>query len=209
MLSEITEQWAQLFSLYRLLAIIAGSVVIGWLLFNAVRYRAAKDAKDPADAPTPGRIPPERGRMGAVWILTGLVGGILLTLTFGTINTVNLILTPPRRPAMTVEVHGFQWGWKFIYPNGKETLGELRLPAGIPVLFKVTSDDVFHKFHLIEFKYGLDAIPGRFNDVWFSTDMVGTYTIQCYELCGAGHSNMRSKLIIMPSSDFEQWYGGS
>jgi cytochrome c oxidase subunit 2 len=207
-MSEITAQWFQLFNLYALLGTVAGVVVIGLLLFNIVRYRARDGVNDPPDAPTPGRIPPERGRIGAVWILTGLVGGILLTLTFGTINTVNLILTPPRKPAMTVEVHGFQWGWKFIYPNGKETVGELRLPAGTPVLFKVTSDDVFHKFHLIEFKYGVDALPGRFNEVWFSTDMVGTYTIQCFELCGAGHSNMKSRLVIMHPSEFQKWYGG-
>jgi len=207
-MSEITAQWFQLFNLYALLGTLAGVVVIGMLLFLTVKFRAKDGANDPADAPKPGRIPPERGRIEAVWILTGLVGSILLTLTFGTIKTVDLIHTPPKEPAMTVEVHGFQWGWKFVYPNGKTTVNEVRLPAGTLVIFKVTSDDVFHKFHLIEFKYGVDAIPGRFNEIWFSADKIGTYTIQCYELCGAGHSNMRSRLVIMPPSEFQQWYGG-
>ena len=29
------------------------------------RYRATDGVKDPADAPQPGRIPPERGKIGA------------------------------------------------------------------------------------------------------------------------------------------------
>jgi cytochrome c oxidase subunit 2 len=37
---------------------------------------------------------------------------------------------------------------------------------------------------------------------------VGTYTIQCFELCGAGHSNMKSRLVIMHPSEFQKWYGG-
>jgi cytochrome c oxidase subunit 2 len=33
----------------------------------------------------------------------------------------------------------------------------------------------------------------------------GTYEIACAELCGLGHSQMRSVLIVMPPNEYEQW----
>ncbi|MFB6187976.1 MAG: cytochrome c oxidase subunit II, partial [Halobacteriaceae archaeon] len=31
----------------------------------------------------------------------------------------------------------------------------------------------------------------------------------CYELCGVGHSYMNAKVVVMPKSEFQQWYHNS
>ncbi|MDJ0269182.1 MAG: cytochrome c oxidase subunit II [Aigarchaeota archaeon] len=207
-LSPVTAQWQELFNLYLTIGTIVGTFVIALLIYNIIRYRHKPGSPEPADAPTPGKIPAERGTIGAALILTLIVTGILFTITLGTMETVDLIEKPPEKGAMVIKVHGFQWGWKFIYPNGLETVNEVRVPRDEVIIFAVTSDDVFHKFQLIEFKIGVDAIPGKVIWIWIKPADTGEYTIQCFELCGVGHAFMTGRLIVMEPSEFEAWYKG-
>ena len=206
-LSPITSQWQSLFNLYLTIGTVTGVIVISLLIANTLRYRDKPGRHDPPDSIAEAKIPRDRGTIGAALILTLIVAGILFTITIGTMATVDLIEKPPKG-TLHINVEGFQWGWRFTYPNGKETLNEVRIPAGEVTVFYVTSTDVFHKFQLVEFKIGVDAIPGKVNKIWIQTDKPGEYLIQCYELCGVGHSVMRAKLIVMPPSDFEAWYKG-
>lgn len=207
-LSPVTAQWQSLFNLYLTIGTTVGVVVIGWLIFNAIKYRAKSGSKEPEDAPKPDRIPPERGTYGAAMILTLMVAGILFTITLGTMETVDLIEHPPEEGTLVIEVYGFQWGWRFVYPNGKETVGEVRVPKDEVIIFKVTGEDVFHKFQILEFKIGVDAIPGIVNEIWIKPDITGTFNIQCFELCGVGHARMLAKLVVMEPDEFEMWLKG-
>jgi len=207
-LSPVTAQWFSLFNLYATVGIIVGAVVISWLVYTAVRYSRRKD-EEPKDAIAEGVVPAARGHVGAALILTAVVAGILFTITLNTMQTVNLIEKGGEQGTYVIEVHSFQWGWRFIYPNGKVSIGEVRVPRDEVIVFKVTSDDVFHKFQLLEFKVGVDAIPGMTNKIWIKPTTSGTYTIQCFELCGFGHSRMKGRLVVMDPSDFSSWYTGT
>ncbi len=204
MLSPITAQWDWLFILYATIGSIVGAIVIGFLIYSSIKYKA-KGEREPKDAPSLGKIPAERGTMKVAFVLTLIVAGILFTITLGTMQTVDLIEKPPKG-SLTIEVHAYQWGWKFIYPNGKQVVGELRVPKNEVITFKVTSDDVFHNFGLIEFKVKGDAIKGKINTIWIKPSQAGVYTIQCFELCGIGHSWMKGKMIVMEPEDFDRWY---
>ena len=200
-LSPITTQWDWLFLLYATIGSIVGGVVIGLFIYLCIRYRRRKEEEIKL-----GKIPPERGNIRVVYILTFIVTGILFTITLGTMQTVNLIEKPPEG-TLVIEVYAYQWGWKFIYPNGKQLVGEVRVPKNEVVIFKVTSEDVFHNFGLIEFKVKADAIKGRVNTIWIKPYQTGEYSIQCFELCGVGHSWMKGKLLVMEPSEFMRWYG--
>ena len=206
-LSPVTSQWESLFNLYLTIGSIVGAVVIGMLILNAIKYREGTGRPEPVDAIREGRIPVDRGTVGAALILTLIVAAILFTITIGTMATVDFIEKPPKG-TLQINVEGFQWNWKFIYPNGKQSVGEVRIPVGETVIFYITSTDVFHKFQLVEFKIGVDAIPGKVNKIWIKSEKVGEYTIQCYELCGVGHALMKAKLIVMPREEFNKWYKG-
>jgi cytochrome c oxidase subunit 2 len=39
----------------------------------------------------------------------------------------------------------------------------------------------------------------------FAADVPGEYEIACAELCGLGHHQMRSVLIVLPPQDFDAW----
>ncbi len=94
----------------------------------------------------------------------------------------------------------------FTYPNGHTTDGgSVSPPTGRP-----TDDytaDVFHNFGVTELRVKSDAIPGQETETWFTADEPGTYTAQCYELCGAGHSYMSAEVVVMPPDEYEAWYG--
>ncbi len=205
-LSLVTAQWEWLFNLYLTIGTVVGIVVISLLIYNSIRYRAKAPSAEPSDAIVPGRVPAERGTARAAIILTAIVAGILFPITLGTMATVDLIEKIPEEEAMVIRVHAFQWGWKFIYPDGRVVINDLRVPKGKVIVFEITADDVFHKFGLIEFKIGGDAIPGKVNRIWIKPERVGTYTIQCFELCGVGHALMKGRLIVMEPDEFLKWY---
>jgi heme/copper-type cytochrome/quinol oxidase subunit 2 len=39
--------------------------------------------------------------------------------------------------------------------------------------------------------------------------MLGTFDIECTVICGVGHAQMLSKVVVVPVADFEAWYFGA
>ena len=91
--------------------------------------------------------------------------------------------------------------------RGKDdiTAALLRVPAGRPVELQLKSRDVIHNFFVRELRLKQDVVPGMTIPLRFTADKPGTYEVPCSELCGLGHHQMRSTLIVMPPEEFEQW----
>ncbi|MBO0889055.1 hypothetical protein J2P12_08160 [Candidatus Bathyarchaeota archaeon] len=130
----------------------------------------------------------------------------------------------------SVLVTGHRFFWDFNYagfPNSNQTVHgasldqitprsckELKVcvfavPMGYNIRLNVTSADVFHNFGIIAIKVKADAYPGHINSIWFNAETVGNYTIQCYELCGAGHATMIATLDVMPLTQFVSWFNST
>lgn len=107
--------------------------------------------------------------------------------------------------AYEVKVEGSMWSWHFIYPEGVETFNELRVPAGTPVVVRMTSKDVIHSFFLPDFRVKEDMMPGRVTYLWFYPKDPGEHLITCAEYCGLMHSGMKGKIMAMPKDDFNNW----
>jgi cytochrome c oxidase subunit 2 len=52
-----------------------------------------------------------------------------------------------------------------------------------------------------------DAIPGYFNELWFTVEEAGTYRGQCAELCGRDHGFMPIVVIAKPQAEYDAWVG--
>ena len=110
--------------------------------------------------------------------------------------------------AMTVNVTTRQFAFEFSYPQspGKQVVSsELYLPEGRPVVFKLRSLDVIHSFFVPNFSEKLDAVPGIVTTLRVTPDVLGTYPVECTELCGAGHSLMRSSAHVLTPAAFASW----
>jgi cytochrome c oxidase subunit 2 len=109
---------------------------------------------------------------------------------------------------LTIDVTVRQWAFEYAYPqaNGKYVYSPwLYLPNGRPVLLKLRSVDVIHSFFVPEFSQKIDAVPGIVTTLHIDPTRRGTYPVECTELCGAGHSLMRSTTYVLPPSEFARW----
>lgn len=107
---------------------------------------------------------------------------------------------------LEVKLDSAMWRWDFTYPNGVKSVNELRVPAGKPVLLRMTSVDVVHSFYIPEFRVKEDSMPGRVTYLWFLPREPGEYVSTCAEFCGMMHSKMIGKVIVMPPDAFAAWY---
>jgi cytochrome c oxidase subunit 2 len=200
-------QWWALFNTYLYLGLAVGIVVVGFMLYFVFRYRSTgkPESEKPIDL-VPGRM-----ALRALLVLFLITSGILVVLAVESAElAVKIEQVPPLSESLVIKVTAFQFNFRFEYPNGVQTVGEVRIPAGKPVVFNVTSIDVYHNFGLPDFKLKIDAIPGRYNTLWIVAPPLDgaserRYTIRCYEMCGMGHSEMVATLIAMDPAAFNQW----
>lgn len=109
---------------------------------------------------------------------------------------------------LEIKLEAAMWRWDFTYPNGVTATNELRVPAGKPIMLRMTSLDVVHSFYLPDFRVKEDSMPGRVTYLWFYPRQPGTYVNTCAEFCGMMHSNMTGKVLVMPAAEFAAWYEG-
>ena len=64
-------------------------------------------------------------------------------------------------------------------------------------MFKLRSLDVIHSFFVPSFSEKLDAVPGITTTLRVTPNRLGTYPVECTELCGAGHSLMRTTVHVV------------
>ena len=108
--------------------------------------------------------------------------------------------------AMVVKVTGFQWGWKFEYPEYGITSSELYLPVDKQVALKMEATDVIHSFWVPEFRVKQDLVPGRVTELWITPTEIGdTYKVRCAELCGTSHAFMENPVIVVDDAGFDAW----
>jgi cytochrome c oxidase subunit II len=201
----------------RLLAMVAWpvlSAVLAALYFTLFVNRKAPPQGDVSAAALRGNT-----RIQAIWIATTLVI-VLVLATYGTvalavdqpgdgISTVSAALPTPGSTSQPLEVQVIaqQWWFTFRYPSygGIET-AQLVLPVNQKIEFHVTSLDVIHSFWFYALGVKADAVPLNDNVVTVTPTKVGTFRIQCSELCGLWHGSMSddTAMVVSPS-DFATW----
>jgi cytochrome c oxidase subunit 2 len=115
--------------------------------------------------------------------------------------------TPPAE-ALNVYAVGKQWMWKFQHLEGQREINELHVPVGRPVKVTLTSEDTIHSLYFPSFRTKMDAIPGRYTELWFEATKVGTYHIFCTEYCGTKHSGMIGQVVVMEPAAYQAWLAG-
>ena len=179
------------------ICIVIFAIVVAALLYSVVRFRAAPD--DDSDGP------PIHGHTGLEIVWT-LIPTVLVT-AIGIFSAIVLARNDALGSnPMRINVTAQQFAWSFSYPEAKNlTTGTLRLPVNRSVLLTFTSKDVIHSFWVPEFGQKQDTVPGLHPTLHITPTRIGTYPVICTELCGLGHSVMRSTAIVMGRAAFAKW----
>ena len=73
---------------------------------------------------------------------------------------------------------------------------EVRVPAGRPVRFRLTSADVTHGFLIAGTNANTMLMPGYISQFTTVFKKPGDYLIVCHEFCGNGHHVMSGRLVV-------------
>ncbi|GAC1344929.1 MAG: hypothetical protein NVSMB27_06480 [Ktedonobacteraceae bacterium] len=109
---------------------------------------------------------------------------------------------------LVVRVTAQQWLWSFDYPQyGASSQSQvIELPVNRPVQFIVTSEDVLHGFSIRALGVRVDANPGEMTTTPIVTPtQMGSYTVNCVELCGLYHSYMFEAVNVVSADAFNSW----
>jgi cytochrome c oxidase subunit II len=185
--------------------LLIASVPIFVLVETVVLFSVWKFRMKPGEEEKDG--PPIHGntRLEVVWTA---VPAVLIVSLCTYAYTVLRSDESNKKGAMTVNVTTRQFAFEFSYPEpgGKTVVSsQLYLPKGQPVVFKLRSLDVIHSFFVPNFSEKLDAVPGITTTVRVTPSVLGTYPVECTELCGPGHSLMRSTAYVITPSAFQTW----
>lgn len=186
-----------LFSFIFWVSTVASLLIYAVMFWFIIRYRAkSREANELADETTHHNT--------ALEITWSVIPFFFLIAIFvwGFRGFVDL-RTPPK-DSMEIHVQGQKWKWLFTYPNGHVD-SELHVPVGRDVRVIIQSVDVLHSLYIPAFRTKMDAVPGRYTDLWFHATKTGEFPIFCAEYCGTSHSDMLAKAVVHEPGGYEQW----
>jgi len=64
---------------------------------------------------------------------------------------------------------------------------------------------VIHSVFVPQFSQKEDIVPGLVTQLHITPTRLGTFPLECTELCGLGHSLMRTQAIVMEPAAFDTW----
>lgn len=173
------------------------SLIMAGLIYFVIKYRHRGNR--PHD-PTAGH--------STALELTWTIIPTLLTLVifyYGFHGYLHANVMPPNADQVTAT--GKMWNWSFSYQSsGLSNEPELHVVKDRPVLVTLESNDVIHDLDIPAFRMKKDAVPGRYNRMWFEPTKAGKYEVYCAMYCGTGHSIMRATCVVHATqAEFDAW----
>jgi cytochrome c oxidase subunit 2 len=177
------------------IAVVVFAVVAAVLTYSVWKFRVRPD--DDSDGP------PVHGHTNLEIVWTA-IPAILVT----AISVVSAIVLAQNSRAgdnpLRVKVTAQQFAWQFTYSDGK-TYGHLTLEKGRRTELDITAKDVLHSFWVPQLYQKQDAVVGQHNKLVVTPTRTGTFPVVCTELCGLGHSIMRSRVEVLTKAGYEKW----
>ena len=162
----------------------------------AWRHKGTGDEPPPDGAPQRGN-----GPMTVLWLIVSTFLVVILLFWGITVWSAQQITHPN---TLQVDVTGQQWLWTYSYPGTGVETRTLDLPVNRPVQFNITSVDVTHGFWPAALGVQVDANPNVTTVIRTTPNTLGTFTVQCSQLCGLYHAFMNNKGAVVTPEQFAQ-----
>jgi cytochrome c oxidase subunit II len=201
--TDASRQAKNVRTLYDVLLI--ASVPIFVLVETVVLFSVWKFRMKPGEEEKDG--PPIHGntRLEVVWTA---VPAMLIVALCTYAYTVLRSNEDSKKGETTINVTARQFAFEFSYPkaSGKTIVSPvLYVAQGQPVVFRLRALDVIHSFFVPNFSEKLDAVPGITTTLRVTPTKLGSYPVECTELCGAGHSLMRAEVRVVTPAAYQSW----
>ncbi|WP_426338677.1 cytochrome c oxidase subunit II [Pseudoduganella sp. S-14] len=82
---------------------------------------------------------------------------------------------------------------------------EIHIPLNQPVKVMLRAQDVLHDFYVPQFRTRMNMVPGLVTHFWLTPTQTGRFEVLCAQLCGVGHSNMRSAVVVEEQAVYDAW----
>ena len=173
------------------------AIVAAAMIYAVARFRVQDD--DFEDGP------PIHGHTGLE--ITWTVIPFLLVTAIAIVSAIVLSRNDAQaQDTLRINVTAQQFAFTFNYPDANNiTSPVLRLPEGRSVELYMRALDVIHSVFVPEFSQKEDVVPGLVTQLHITPTRLGTFPLECTELCGLGHSLMRSEAIVMTPKAFDAW----
>ncbi len=200
-------QGENVLDLWRILltaGVVLGVLVAALILWSVLRYRRPK-------ATPAGQLPRQTRANVPLEVFYTVIPLVIVAMLFGlTMRTQNRIRDESDTAEVSVEVTGFQWGWRFRYPaQGVTVLGDanapptLVVPVGANVRLRLLAADVIHSFFVPAFLVKQDMIPGVDNSLDIRPTALGRFPGVCAEFCGLDHWRMTFDVEVVEPAAFQ------
>lgn len=187
---------------------------------------------------------PDNNKLELAW--TVLPAIVLAVLIYNGWRTWSYIMDKSPENTEIVEIYAYQFGWSARYPGADGQLGatdfrkidavnasgvdfndansfddiipgEIHIPKGVPVEFKIRAKDVIHSLFIPEFRLQMNAVPGMRTRFWFTpthstqemrdlkNDQEWDYRIVCNKICGRAHYSMIQRIYVDEPEDYKKW----
>ena len=106
---------------------------------------------------------------------------------------------------LKIKATGQEWLWRYDYPNGAFSYYKLVVPVDTAVELELVSTDVVHTWNVAELARKADAVPGKTNDVFFTTGDEGTFQGDSATLSGQAYAAMRTEVDVVSPEEYEDF----
>ncbi len=172
------------------------SLIVVFVIYSIVVFRARKG--DEGD----GEYIHGHTTLEIVWTVVPLI----IVIYLGFLGTKVLgEVTQAQPDEKVIQVTGFQWGWRFEYPEEGITSTTLVLPKDQPIRLEMQSEDVIHSFFIPEFRVKQDLVPGHVTTLRITPTKEGGFVLRCAELCGTRHAYMLADVQVLERADYDAW----
>jgi cytochrome c oxidase subunit II len=173
------------------------AIVAAVLVYAVLKFRVQED--DFEDGP------PIHGHTGLE--ITWTIVPFVLVTAIAIVSAIVLSRNDAQaQDTLRINVTAQQFEFTFSYPDAKNiTSPVLMLPKDRSVELYMRSLDVIHSLFVPQFSQKEDIVPGLVTQLHITPTRLGTFPLECTELCGLGHSLMRSQAVVMEPAKFDTW----
>jgi len=192
--------------LYSIIFMIFIILVVYALFFIiVVKYRERKDKLD--------YEPPQKEGsklLETIWTIIPII--IVIALSIPTVKAIYTIEKPKdeSQEPLVINATSVDWKWVFSYPEQNiETVNYIKIPAGRPVLFKLTSADSMASFWVPALGGQKYAMAGMENKLYLEAHEPGVFDGRNANFTGEGFAHQTFKVTAQTKEDFEKWVNES